>query len=87
MSVEELVGAIKAADIGPFREVRLVTLVHQTGPTKETVAQVIKEIKEVTAEEKLELQGLRTFLDTVAGEIETVKELNELLKKVSKAAH
>jgi hypothetical protein len=85
MTVEDLAGAIRAADVGPFREVRLITMVHQQGVTKESLNQVIKEIKEVKEEERLELEGLKHYVQSVAPEVEAFKDLQDLLKKVSTA--
>ncbi len=86
MTKEDLIEAIKAADIGPFREVRLITLVHHQGVTPTVVKQIVAELKEVNAHEAHELVELRKTLKAVEPDIAALKEMKTVISKVKKAA-
>jgi hypothetical protein len=86
MSKEDLIDAIKAADVGPFREVRLVTLVHHQGVTKEVIHQVVDELKEVNDEEVQELAELRKTLKAIETDTQALKELKTVIDKIKTTA-
>ncbi|QQG49804.1 MAG: hypothetical protein HZB70_03340 [Candidatus Berkelbacteria bacterium] len=86
MSNEDLIEAIKAADVGPFREVRLVTLVHHKGVTPEVVETICKELKEVNDEEAHELNHLKQTLKAIEQDVETLKALKGVVGKIKKTA-
>lgn len=84
MSKEELIEAIKAADVGPFREVRLITLVHHKGVTDGVIDQVASELKEVNDVETEEMNHLKSVLKKIEPDIETLKELKKVVGKIKK---
>lgn len=86
MTKEDLIEAIKAADVGPFREVRLVTLVHHQGVTKEVIKQIVGELREVNDEEVNELAELRKTLKTIEPDAQALKELKTVIDKVKATA-
>ncbi len=86
MSKEDLIEAIKAADVGPFREVRLVTLVHHQGVTPQVVHQVVDELKQVNDEEGHELAELKKTLRDLEPDVAALKELKTVVTKIKKAA-
>jgi GTP1/Obg family GTP-binding protein len=85
MSKEELIEAIKAADVGPFREVRLITLVHHQGVNKDTVERICQELKEVNEEEAQELGRLKEVLQTIEPDVKALKEIKGTLEKIRRA--
>lgn len=86
MSKEDLIEAIKAADVGPFREVRLVTLVHHQGVTNQVVKQVVEELKQVNEEEGHELAELKKTLRQLEPDVAALKELKTVVTKIKKTA-
>lgn len=86
MSKEDLIEAIKAADVGPFREVRLITLVHHRGVNKETVNKICEELKEVNDEEAHELKHLQSVLKEVEPDVKVLKELKGVVGKIKQTA-
>jgi len=86
MTKEDLIDAIKAADVGPFREVRLITLVHHQGVTKDVVHQVVEELKEVNAEEVRELAEIRKTLKALEPDVQALKELKTVITKIKTTA-
>lgn len=86
MTKEDLIEAIKAADVGPFREVRLVTLVHHQGLNKEVVRQVVDELKEVNTAEAHELAELQKTLQTIEPDLKALKEIKTVVAKVKNTA-
>lgn len=86
MTKEDLIEAIRAADVGPFREVRLVTLVHHQGVNKVVIKQIVDELKEVNTEEVQELAELRKTLKTIEPDVRALKELKTVVGKIKAAA-
>ena len=86
MTKEDLIEAIKAADVGPFREVRLVTLVHHQGVTPSVIKQVCDELKEVNDEEAHELSELKKTLRQIEPDVTALKELKTVVAKVKRTA-
>jgi|GEM_PF-3991665 len=90
MSPETLIEAIKAADLGPFREVRLITLVHQKGVTPAVREQVIKEIHEVNEQERASNQHLKAYikeLETCLRDLEKLEAVAERLEAVKRRSN
>ncbi len=86
MTKEDLIDAIKAADVGPFREVRLITLVHHKGVTAAVIDQVVSELKEVNDVETAEMNRLQNVLEKIEPDIQTLKELKKVVGKINKLA-
>lgn len=86
MTKEDLIEAIKAADVGPFREVRLITLVHHQGITKAVVRQVIEELKEVNSAETEELTQLKKTLRAIEPDLNALKEIKTVVQKIKSTA-
>ncbi len=86
MTKEDLIEGIRAADVGPFREVRLVTLVHHQGVTKAVLRQVVDELKEVNAEEVQELAEIRRTLKELEPDVRALKELKTVIGKIKATA-
>ena len=86
MSAEELIEAIKAADVGPFREVRLITLVHHQGVNRDTIDRIVQELKEVNDEEAHEVDRLKKTLQAIEPDVAVLKELKGVVGKLKATA-
>lgn len=87
MSSEELIEGIKAADIGPFREVRLITLVHHRGATPDVRAQIAREIREVVLKERADNEQLKAYIKELDRTLQDLSALSQTAKKVTALKH